>query len=135
MKTLPLFLVLEWTNQILVFCNFHIYNTKNDLIIQIVFVYVCRFYFASMLTIIRSDLGFVPTIRYNNITVIHYRTLCCACSILLNCKLPRDKQKKRILWVTLSKSDVIHSFCKYRLLIITNFLIASNYRTFLRQTY
>ena len=96
-KTLPLLLVLEWTNQILVFCNFHIDNTKNDLIFQIVFEYVCRLDFASSFMIIRSDFGFVPTIRYKNIMVIHYRTLCCAFSILLNCKLPRDEPKKLIL--------------------------------------
>jgi hypothetical protein len=90
-------------------------------------VYNCRFNFCFVFTIIRSDFGFVPTVKYkfvfhfirnvtiqhNNIAFIHYRTLCCTCRILLNCKLPRDKQKQRILWVTFSKCYVIHSFCKW----------------------
>jgi hypothetical protein len=37
LKTLFLFLVLEWANQIIIFCNFDIDNTQNDLTFQIVF--------------------------------------------------------------------------------------------------
>ena len=33
-------------------------------------VYVCRFEFASVVTIIRSDLGFVPAVKYNLFSIL-----------------------------------------------------------------
>jgi len=119
LKTLFLFLVLEWTNQIIVFCNFDIDNTKNDLIFQIVFqkistlcwkvfgtddvIWYWQLYYCSKMTIVSllcRTMALCSFFMLEAINYLYIKHACTATSVSRRLKILSIKFKIRPFWMT-----------------------------------